>query len=134
MNRCESNVLNTAAQAVAYARRAGLPNVLVRLDTYRMNIEEADLEAALIETGERLGLACARMLGEAGAKVVLLDRNAQAAEREAACIANSVGMAIRKPSLELDDWNRVINVNLTGTFLCARAAARHMSTTGSLAR
>ena len=108
------------------------------------------------------------MLGEAGAKVVLLDRDAQAAEREAACIANSVGrgldvsdaaaierrfasigaqgpidvlvnsagMAIRKPALELelDDWNRVINVNLTGTFLCARAAARHMSTTGSLTR
>lgn len=27
--------------------------------------------------------------------------------------------------LSLDDWNRVIAVNLTGQFLCARAAARH---------
>ena len=55
VNRYESNLLNTAAQAVAYARRVGLPNVTVHLDTYHMNIEEADLEAALTETGGRLG-------------------------------------------------------------------------------
>ena len=111
-----------------------------------------------------IGLACARLLSAAGAKVVLLDRDGQAAEREAARMANSVGreldvsdaaavdrcfvrlgsegavdvlvnsagMAIRKPSLELDvdEWMQVINVNLTGSFLCARAAARLMRTPG----
>jgi D-psicose/D-tagatose/L-ribulose 3-epimerase len=50
-----SNVLNTAAQAVAFARRVALPNVKVHLDTYHMNIEEADLESALIDTGAMLG-------------------------------------------------------------------------------
>jgi D-psicose/D-tagatose/L-ribulose 3-epimerase len=55
VNRYESNVLNTAAQAVAFAKRIGLPNVKVHLDTYHMNIEEADLEAALIDTGANLG-------------------------------------------------------------------------------
>ncbi|MDM0078807.1 sugar phosphate isomerase/epimerase family protein [Variovorax sp. J2P1-59] len=55
VNRYESNVLNTAAQAVAFARRVGLPNVKVHLDTYHMNIEESDLESALIDTGEMLG-------------------------------------------------------------------------------
>lgn len=55
VNRYESNVLNTAAQAVAFCRRVGLPNVKVHLDTYHMNIEEADLEAALIDTGPMLG-------------------------------------------------------------------------------
>lgn len=55
VNRYESNVLNTAAQAVAFARRVALPNVKVHLDTYHMNIEEADLESALIETGGMLG-------------------------------------------------------------------------------
>ncbi|MET0542777.1 MAG: sugar phosphate isomerase/epimerase family protein, partial [Variovorax sp.] len=55
VNRYESNVLNTAAQAVAYARRVGLPNVKVHLDTYHMNIEEADLESALIDTGAMMG-------------------------------------------------------------------------------
>src|SRR5215207_8217345 len=43
-------------------------------------------------------------------------------------------MAIRKPSLELglDEWNQVIGVNLTGSFLCARAAARLMPAGGSI--
>jgi D-psicose/D-tagatose/L-ribulose 3-epimerase len=55
VNRYESNVLNTAAQAVGFARRVALPNVKVHLDTYHMNIEEADLESALIDTGDMLG-------------------------------------------------------------------------------
>src|SRR4030095_11252790 len=55
VNRYETNVLNTAAQAVAFARRVALPNVKVHLDTYHMNIEEADLESALIDTGALLG-------------------------------------------------------------------------------
>jgi len=55
VNRYETNVLNTAAQAVAFARRVALPNVQVHLDTYHMNIEEADLESALIDTGAMLG-------------------------------------------------------------------------------
>lgn len=44
------------------------------------------------------------------------------------CLFNNAGLAIRKPSLELslDDWNKVLDVNLTGVFLCARLAARHM--------
>ena len=55
VNRYESNVLNTAAQAVEYVRRVGAKNLKVHLDTYHMNIEEADVEAAIIDTGEYLG-------------------------------------------------------------------------------
>jgi len=55
VNRYETNVLNTAAQAVAFAKRVGLPNVKVHLDTYHMNIEEADIEAAIIECAPMLG-------------------------------------------------------------------------------
>ena len=55
VNRYESNVLNTAAQAVAFVRRVGLPNVKVHLDCYHMNIEEADVGAAIRATGEHLG-------------------------------------------------------------------------------
>jgi NAD(P)-dependent dehydrogenase (short-subunit alcohol dehydrogenase family) len=41
---------------------------------------------------------------------------------------NNAGIAIRQPTIELTlaDWNRVVAVNMTGVFLCARAAARHM--------
>jgi len=33
--------------------------------------------------------------------------------------------------MSLDNWNAVINVNLTGVFLCGRAAAEHMAVAGS---
>jgi NAD(P)-dependent dehydrogenase (short-subunit alcohol dehydrogenase family) len=43
-------------------------------------------------------------------------------------LVNNAGRSIRKPALDLPmaDWNAVVAVNLTGAFLCARAAARHM--------
>ena len=63
VNRYESNLLNTAAQAVAFASRVALPNVKVHLDTYHMNIEEADLESALIDSGDMLGYV---HIGESG--------------------------------------------------------------------
>ena len=45
---------------------------------------------------------------------------------------NNAGIAIRKPTTELtlDDWNKVVAVNMTGVFLCAREAARHMRAGG----
>jgi NAD(P)-dependent dehydrogenase (short-subunit alcohol dehydrogenase family) len=43
-------------------------------------------------------------------------------------LVNNAGLAIRRPATELTvtDWDRVVAVNMTGVFLCARAAARHM--------
>jgi NAD(P)-dependent dehydrogenase (short-subunit alcohol dehydrogenase family) len=40
-------------------------------------------------------------------------------------LVNNAGRAIRRPSLELDlaDWDAVVAVNMTGSFLCARVAA-----------
>ena len=109
-----------------------------------------------------IGRACARALTEAGAVVVVLDRDADAAGRVAAglgegaeavgvdvtdpasveaafariaaahgrldILVNNAGIAIRKPTLDIavDDWQRVIDVNLTGCFLCAQAAGRLM--------
>lgn len=55
VNRYESNVLNTASQAVEMCRRIGAPNVKVHLDVYHMNIEESDMGQAIIETGPHLG-------------------------------------------------------------------------------
>jgi len=48
-------------------------------------------------------------------------------------LVNSAGIAVRKPALELatQDWDRVMGVNVTGSFLCARAAARHMLERGA---
>jgi NAD(P)-dependent dehydrogenase (short-subunit alcohol dehydrogenase family) len=42
-------------------------------------------------------------------------------------VANA-GISVRKPFLEIEqaDWQRVLDVNLTGVFNCAQAAARRM--------
>ena len=47
-------------------------------------------------------------------------------------LVNNAGVGAVAPSQELapDVWSRTLAVNLTGTFLCARAAARHMLPAG----
>ncbi|MGE3162992.1 MAG: SDR family NAD(P)-dependent oxidoreductase [Burkholderiales bacterium] len=47
-------------------------------------------------------------------------------------LVNNAGIAVRKNALEItrEEWDRVIDVNLTGLFLCSRAAARRMKETG----
>jgi len=47
-------------------------------------------------------------------------------------LVNNAGIAIRgaAATLSIDDWNRVLGVNLTGMFLCARIAAGHMRQSG----
>lgn len=112
-----------------------------------------------------IGRAIAFGLARAGAKVHLLDRDAEALARTKANMAaqgleavihaadvtnqdaiaaafdevaardgaiyglvNNAGIAIRRPATELPqaDWDKVLGVNLTGVFLCARTAARQM--------
>jgi NAD(P)-dependent dehydrogenase (short-subunit alcohol dehydrogenase family) len=48
-------------------------------------------------------------------------------------LVNNAGIAIRRPAVDLalGDWDKVLSVNLTGSFLCARAAARPMIAAGS---
>ncbi|MBY0431236.1 MAG: SDR family oxidoreductase [Rhodospirillales bacterium] len=43
-------------------------------------------------------------------------------------LVNNAGVSCNKPTLELSlaEWQRALDVNLTGVFLCARAAGRHM--------
>lgn len=43
-------------------------------------------------------------------------------------LVNNAGISIQKPLLEmtLEDWRRVIDINLTGVFLCTQAVARVM--------
>jgi D-psicose/D-tagatose/L-ribulose 3-epimerase len=55
VNRYETNLLNTAAQALEFIDEVGAPNVVVHLDTYHMNIEEADFMQPVLACGKRLG-------------------------------------------------------------------------------
>lgn len=56
-NRYETNILNTAEQALAYIAALDRPNVVAHLDTYHMNIEEPDLREPVLRAAAagRLG-------------------------------------------------------------------------------
>jgi NAD(P)-dependent dehydrogenase (short-subunit alcohol dehydrogenase family) len=90
-------------------------------------------EAALVDAGRRLA---ERGVDHQAANVDVADE--AAVERAMAAVVsrfgrldilvNNAGIALRRPTLELGlaDWQKVVDVNLTGVFLCARAAARAM--------
>jgi D-psicose/D-tagatose/L-ribulose 3-epimerase len=55
VNRYESNLLNTAQQALELITEVGVDNLNVHLDTYHMNIEESDFVKPVLACGDRLG-------------------------------------------------------------------------------
>lgn len=55
VNRYESNLVNTATQALQLIDEIGADNLFVHLDSYHMNIEEGDPAAAIERCGARLG-------------------------------------------------------------------------------
>ena len=115
-----------------------------------------DGEVAVVTGGAAgLGLAVAAAFRAVGAQVAILDLAAsgpdgfkvdvsdeaqvtsafeQVAKRYGRLdvLFNNAGIAVRRPTMELslDDWNKVVAVNMTGVFLCAREAARHMLASG----
>lgn len=54
INRFETDLVNTAAEAVALARATGSPRIGALLDTFHLNIEEKDVRGAIAGAGDRL--------------------------------------------------------------------------------
>lgn len=55
INRYENNYLNTTEEAMEYLAPLDSPFLKIHLDTFHMNIEENDMEAAIALCGPRLG-------------------------------------------------------------------------------
>jgi glucose 1-dehydrogenase len=71
-----------------------------------------------VSNEEQVQAMFAQARHELGAPVDLLVNNA------------GIEKAFKLVDMPLEEWNRVISVNLTGTFLCAREAARGMTQAG----
>jgi sugar phosphate isomerase/epimerase len=57
LNRYEDHMVNRLGQAVELIRQTGLDSVRVGIDSYHMNIEEADPPAAILEAAPYIGHA-----------------------------------------------------------------------------
>ncbi|MGM9640220.1 MAG: TIM barrel protein [Faecousia sp.] len=55
INRYETNLFNTAAELKEFLEKWQLPNCWIHLDTFHMNIDEADMAQAIRTAGDRLG-------------------------------------------------------------------------------
>ncbi|GGE10251.1 epimerase [Aureimonas endophytica] len=55
VNRFETNLLNTTAQGLAFVEATGSSSVRLHLDTFHMNIEEANPAAAIRLAGDKIG-------------------------------------------------------------------------------
>ncbi|MER9744180.1 sugar phosphate isomerase/epimerase [Mesorhizobium sp. M0187] len=55
VNRFESNLLNTASQGLAFIADTGSDNIFLHLDTFHMNIEEADVGLAIRHAADKIG-------------------------------------------------------------------------------
>ncbi len=55
VNRFETNLLNTTAQGLKFIAETGSDHVRLHLDTFHMNIEEANPAAAIRLAGDRIG-------------------------------------------------------------------------------
>ena len=103
-------------------------------------------KTAVVTGGAKgIGAATAKAFREAGARVEVLDIETgcdvsdeaqvkKAFERIGALdiLVNNAGRAVRKTAIEVkkEEWDAVIDLNLTGLFLCSRAAHPHMKRRG----
>lgn len=88
----------------------GATKTAAELGTGDIVVQAVAADVSEPETGTRLVEECVRAFG----RMDILVNNA------------GIGLNARTVDVKLEDWERVIKINLTGGFLCAQAAARHM--------
>ena len=110
-----------------------------------LRFSRAGYAVSIADPDEDAGLEAARLVEESGAKSLFVRTDVSDREQVEAWVArtvqslgcpdalvNNAGIGRRAPFLELkaEDFDRVIAVNLRGSFLCAQAVARRMAERG----
>ena len=105
---------------------AGARVVVADLDNAKAEVVAASMDAV----GLRAFAIAVDVADEASVEAMI--QATLACEGRVDILVNNAGIAIRRPAVELAlaDWDKVVAVNMTGAFLCARAAARPMIANG----
>jgi NAD(P)-dependent dehydrogenase (short-subunit alcohol dehydrogenase family) len=84
-------------------------------------LEEASVRVVALELDLRSPAMIERAMGEATAALGPLD-----------LLVNNAGVTLRKSALETtrEEWNAVLDINLTGTFILSQAMGRHLIAAG----
>src|SRR6478752_6367387 len=88
--------------------------------------------AAAVADLKKRGVKAIAVTTDKAAVAAMIDRVVKELGRIDILI-NNAGMSIRKPphELELDEWNKVINTNLTSAFLCSKLAYPALKASGN---
>ena len=127
--------MNKGKVAIVTGGGQGIGRAIVKrllTDGMRVVIAEMDEEAGRETLEEYHGLGESvftrvDISNEAEVKAVV--RETVASFRRVDVLINNAGIFINKPisRVSLAEWNRVIEVNLSGTFLCAKYSAPHLA-------
>lgn len=110
-------------RAIALALAAAGATVVV---AGRTRASLAEVAATIRAMGGEASAVVADVTDEASVEALVAQVVAEHGRLDV--LVNSAGVIVRKPTVEttVAEWRSVVDVSLTGTFLCCRAAARHM--------
>ena len=96
-----------------------------------LNLDNAEATAREVREAGRKAVAMAVNVADPG-EVARMVEQAAGALGQLDVLNNCAGVRELIPFLELkfDDWQRIISINLTGTFLCSQAFARYLVDVG----
>ena len=117
--------------AIVTGAASGVGLAIVRqLHEYGVSVVAEDVNPDVLETFTGLD-GIAPLVGDVATEEAAQDAIALAEERFGGLdiLVNNAGIIVNKPIVEttLDDWNRILGVNVTGAFLHTRAAMRAMA-------
>lgn len=113
-----------------FARALAGAGAQVALLGRRLDVVQQVAQQISADTGGNVIAISADVTDESQVQAAVVQ--AQTAFGKLDILINNAGVNVRKPTIEfaLEDWRRVVDINMTGTFLCSKAAAPGMIAAG----